>query len=287
MRFKKVSIGFFLFCSFNSVVFAQVHGVAYRRVLLPVVVGTPVPGALGSLWKTDLSLTNEGTSAMWVYPIQFLGVLCEPLFCASQNTQVPGGLTIPAIIYYFGQGTPPSSGVVLHVEDTYADSLRVSLRVHDLSRQAESFGATIPVVPESRFVHAVTLPLLPGEDPKFRLNLRIYSLAIDSPVQVDIVAFATDPNQDVIENAKDVMLGSRTFSLLLPAPGGQGAGSQPAGSAPSYLSIGDVSTITGGKTSPRYRLEISSATPGATIWAFATITNNDTQEVTIVGPADH
>jgi hypothetical protein len=73
----------------------------------------------------------------------------------------------------------------------------------------------------------------------------------------------------------------------LPAPGGQGPGSQPPDSAPSYLSIGDLKTITGGKTSPLYRLEISSATPGATIWAFATITNNDTQEVTIVAPADH
>jgi hypothetical protein len=58
---------------------------------------------------------------------------------------LPGGLTIPGTIYYFNQGTPPSNGVILHAENTYADSLRVSLRVHDLSRQAQSFGATIPV----------------------------------------------------------------------------------------------------------------------------------------------
>lgn len=287
MHFKQLSIGAFLFWSLTSVVSAQVPGVGYRRILLPVVVDIPVPGALGSLWKTDLQLTNEGNSTMWVYPIQYLLAGCEPILCASRNIPLPGGLTIPAKIYYFGQSGLPSNGVILHAEDTYADSLRVSLRVHDLSRQAQSFGATIPVVPESRFVHAVALLGLPGEDPRFRLNLRIYSLATDSPVQVDVQAFATNPNQTVIDTARDIMLGSRTFSLLLPAPGSEDPRSLPPGTAPSYLSIGDLTTITGGKTSPLYRLEISSATPGATIWAFATITNNDTQEVTIIAPADH
>jgi hypothetical protein len=287
MRLKQILIGSFLVCLSASVVSAQVPGVTYRRVLLPVVVETPVPGALGSLWKTDLGLTNDGSSAIWVYPIQFLGVLCEPVICASPNTHLPAGLTVPATIYYFGQGTPPTNGVILHAEDAYADSLRVSLRVHDLSRQDKSFGAIVPVVPENRFVPALSLLGLPGEDPNFRLNLRFYSLTTDTNVQVRVQAFATNPHQDVIDGVQDVLLGSQSFSLLPPSPGGSGPGSQPPGSAPSYLSIGDLKTITGGKTAPLYRLEISSATPGVTIWAFATITNNDTQEVTVIAPADH
>lgn len=117
MRFKQVSTALFLCYSLTSVAFAQVPGIAYRRILLPVVVETPVPGALGSLWKTDLGLTNEGASAMWVYPIFYLGVLCEPISCAGPNTHLPAGLTIPATIYYFGQGSPPSNGVVLHAEE--------------------------------------------------------------------------------------------------------------------------------------------------------------------------
>lgn len=168
-----------------------------------------------------------------------------------------------------------------------ADALRISLRVHDLSRQDKSFGAIVPVVPENRFGRALTLVGLPGEDPNFRLNLRIYSLTTDANVQANVQAFATNPHQEVIDTAQDVLLGSRSFSLLPPSVVGSGPGSQPPGSAPSYLSIGDLKTITGGKTAPLYRLEISSTTPGVTIWAFATITNNDTQEVTVVSPAEH
>jgi hypothetical protein len=283
--FKQVSVGFFLFSLITSVAYAQ-FGLTYRRILLPVVVDRPLAGAFGSQWQTELGLTNVGTSAMWVYPIQFVGINCS-MGCASPYTQLPAGVTSPSLIYYFGIGTPPSNGFVLHAEDQYADSLRVSLRVHDLSRQDKSWGATIPVVPESRFANSVSLPALPGEDQNFRVNVRIYSFTTDTPVQVNVQAFATSPFVSLGPPKVDVMLGSQSFSLASPMPDVAGTPTPPAGSHPSYLMIGDLKSITGGSTSQRYRLEISSATPGATIWAFATITNNDTQEVTVVGPAEH
>ncbi len=282
MTIKRLFFNFLLVCALSTAVYAQ-QEVAYRRVLLPVVVNgpTPVAGAFGSQWITDLGLTNVGASAMFLYPIESFGAfLCEPILCATPYTHLPAGLTIPSRVYYFGKGSPPSNGVVLHVEDQFADSLRVSLRVHDLSRQDKSWGATIPVVPEGRFAHSVSLLALPGQDPNFRVNVRIYSLTIDSPVQINVQAFATTPNFNVL-------LGNQTLSLASPLPSGSGPGTSPAGSAPSYLFIGDPRAVIGSTTPPLYRVEITSTTPGATIWAFATITNNDTQEVTVVAPAEH
>jgi hypothetical protein len=286
MIFKRFTLGSLLVCVLAPVALAQVTGVTYRRILLPVVADVAVPGAFGSQWKTDLGLTNEGTSPMWVYPIEFLGILCEPIDCATPYTQLPAGLTTRSTVYYFGRGSPPSNGVVLHAEEQFADSLRVSLRVHDLSRQDKSWGATIPVVPESRFAQSVSLLALPGQEPSFRVNVRIYSLTIDSPVQINVRAFATSPFFSFDPTAQDIVLGSQTLSLASPIPG-SGIGTPPAGSAPSYLFIGDLKPIIGSATPPFYRLEISSATPNVTIWAFATITNNDTQEVTVVPPAEH
>lgn len=294
MRSKQLLFGVVTVCLFTRVVGAQISGVTYRRVLLPVVVERPVPGAAGSLWQTDLGLTNEGSSPMWLFPIQFLGVLCEPVVCASPNTRLSAGLTIPGHVYYFdtpnsffGPGSPPTNGVVLHAEDQYADSLRISLRVHDLSRQDKSWGATIPVVPENRFVQSVTLPGLPGENSNFRVNIRIYSLEIDVPVQVDMQAFATNPNQFDDETARDASLGTKRFSLNTPTTAEIRVGNQRSGSSSSYVSISDLQSITGGTTAPLYRLEITSATTGVPIWAFASVTNNETQEVTVIGPADH
>ena len=287
MTFKRLSFGFVISFLLTIDASAQVSGVTYRRILLPVVVEVPVPGALGSLWRTDLGLTNAGPSPMWVYPIAH-GPLCgNPVACTFSDTRLPPGLTVRGTVYYFEQGTPPSNGVVLHAEDRYADSLRVALRVLDVSRQAKSWGASLPVVPENRFLSAVTLTSLPGDDPNFRVSLRIYSLMTDVTVQVDVQAFAINPFQDPIDGVQDISLGTTRFSLNLPADVGVGTGSQPPGSAPSFLFIGDSKFVTGGKSTPRFRLEITSATPGATIWAFATITNNDTQEVTVVAPAEH
>jgi hypothetical protein len=135
----------------------------------------------------------------------------------------------------------------------------------------------------------VTLLALPGQDPNFRVNVRIYSLNTDAPVQVNVQAFAMISEFAAHSLLGDALAGSQTITLPKPAAPDwlPQALFKPPDVSPNFFYLGDLGSVTGGAPPPLVRLEISSMTPGATIWAFATITNNDTQEVTIVAPAEH
>lgn len=199
-------------------------------------------------------------------------------------------MTVPGRIYttFYSSDAPSRNGVILRVEDRYADAVRVSLRVHDITRQASAWGSMVPVVPENRFAESVTLLALPGQDPNFRVNVRLYSLNTDAPVDVNVRAYAMNTRFASMPSFEDVLVGSRTITLPKPAAPDWLAGyNQPPDVSPAFFYIGDLGSVTDGAPPPLVRLEISSANPGATIWAFATITNNETLEVTVVAPAEH
>jgi len=267
----------------------QIAGVKYRRVLLPVVLDgpAPVPGAFGSLWETVLLLTNEGSSSAYVNPV-WRNLI--PGDVGTPDEILSPRVTVRARIYttWFSRDAPSKNGVILRVEDQYADALRISLRVHDLTRQDKAWGTMIPIVPENRFADSVTLLALPGQDPNFRVNVRFYSLNTDAPVQVKVQAFAMNTSFASQPSFEDAFAGSQTITLPKPAtPDWLPGQLQPPDVSPNFFFLGDLGSVTNGAPPPLMRLEISSMTPAATIWAFATITNNDTQEVTIVAPAEH
>jgi hypothetical protein len=174
------------------------------------------------------------------------------------------------------------------IEEQYADTIRASLRVHVLSRQEKAWGSMVPIVPENRFTDAVTLLALPGQDLNFRVNVRFYSLNTNIPVQVTVQAFAMNTKFASNPSFEDTLLGTQTITLpKAAAPDWLPHYAQPPDVSPNYFFLSDFTTVTNGAPPPLMRLEIRSTTPGATIWAFATITNNDTQEVTVVSPAEH
>jgi hypothetical protein len=271
--------------------YAQISGVTYRRVLLPVVLDgpAPVPGANGSIWETVLLLTNEGSSPAYVNPVW------RSLPCSADGCEVPDEIlaprvTVPARIYttWFSRDAPSRNGVILRIEEKYADSIRASLRVHDVSRQDKAWGSMVPIVPENRFTDALTLLALPGQDQNFRVNVRFYSLNTNIPVQVAVQAFAMNTRFASNPSFEDTPLGTQVITLpKAAAPDWLPHYLQPPDVSPNYFFLSDFTSLTNGAPPPLMRLEIRSVTPGATIWAFATITNNDTQEVTVVAPAEH
>lgn len=290
---KRSSLWLFAFCTLwvGASAQAQVSGVSYRRCLLPVVLDgrAPVPGALGSLWRTVLTLSNEGDAPINVYPLwSFCSFDCP----APPDEVIPPHLSSQPQTYTSAETVNGSSpnGVILYVEDRYAAALQMTLRVHDVTRQETAWGTMVPIVPERRFSSAVSLPALPAQDPKFRVNVRIYSLATDSPVDVRVRAFAMNQTPSVRPaQFQDTFLAERLVTLTTPAEPQWLAEvtSRPVNVLPEYLLIGDLASLTGGATVPAVRLELTSLTPGKTIWAFASITNNDTQEVTVVAPPEH
>jgi hypothetical protein len=74
------------------------------------------------------------------------------------------------------------------------------------------------------------------------------------------------------------LIAERSYDLAM-SPFGPLSGSF---SRPSGIVIGDL--LTGTESAGPVRIEVQSATPGVPIWAFASVTNNATQHVTVIVP---
>ena len=195
------------------------------RFLVPVAIGAS--GALGTSWQTEIVVHNENTEALSI-----AGVTIAPFASGVVTLQPPAG----------------SAGTFISVPRPLADNVSANVRVHDTTRDGDSWGAEVPVVPETQFRRSVILLAVPA-DARYRSLLRVYGYgANDSSVTV---AFRDD--------ATGEFLGSRTLLLQsgyaqLPMEG----------------------------TRPRLRVHVTAET--SVIWAFASVTNNGTQQVTTITP---
>jgi len=127
-------------------------------------------------------------------------------------------------------------------------SLALNLRVADVSREATSHGTEIPVVRANEFsTDGVGLLGIPT-DPRFRITLRIYSLdRTDQPVRLVGISFVRDVR---LSTPADIF-------------------------EPAYAEVSDL---------PRTATRLLVISPGTRIWAFITVTNNDTQQITTITP---
>jgi hypothetical protein len=243
-----------LLCSASAALLAQQ---TFEKVLLPVVLPSPVPGAFGSVWKTQITFLNKGADPLFIanlFPCNFDPCL-EPSLPPDRTVALVPRMNSSPI------------GKFLGIARSREQDLQIELRVFDASRTDTSFGTHIPVVPESA-AQTGTVDLLgvPTTVP-FRSLLRIYDFDPDDShtVAVNLYRQAADLNQS------DQLVATTTARLL--------AG--PYIDIPGYAEI-DVSSTALGQ-SP-VRVEIKPVTTGLRFWAMVSVTNNDTQHVTMITP---
>jgi len=127
----------------------------------------------------------------------------------------------------------------------------VNARVHDTTRDGDSWGVEIPAVPDTQFRRSIVLLSVPA-DARYRSLLRVYGYgSFDTNVTV---AFRDDGTGE--------FLGSQ--ALLLRS---------------GYAQL-PIDTFPGAHA----RLRVQVTSDSSLIWAFASITNNVTQQVTTVTP---
>ena len=232
------------------------------RLLIPVAVSAP--GASNTNWQTEV-LVNNGN-----------GELLVLAGASGPGGDVANGVT-PATILPFSTSpitlSPPrgNTGAFLYIPRRLVDNVLVSVRVHDTSRDGESWGAEIPVVPEGQFRRSVVLAGVPT-DTRFRTLLRIYSYS-----------FANDEVKvSLRDDATGELLGTRTLELI---SGTQDGTNPPIAPGYGQLSLeGILSPFAA--THPRIRAEIvPTGFPLSPIWGFIAITNNVTQQVTTISPS--
>lgn len=234
----------------------------YRRFLVPLT-GFERAGANGSLWTTELMLNN--TTQEEVRPIYrfcdadspIITPPCSPLSISPQWSQIVG---------VFAQEGRDGAFVYLH--KSQAEGVEFELRARDVSREAQGWGTEVPVVPVEQFRTTIRLLDLPN-DPRYRMTLRIYG-ADEHPRRVQITVLGYPNNvvleQREVELAGDANLRDETFPL-----------------SPAYAQLDPMTEAIRASGHQRIRIQVTPLTADP-IWAFASITNNDTQQVTTVTP---
>jgi hypothetical protein len=221
----------------------------YVRILVPVAFSGEVPGAFGSRWKVEL----QGRT-FYPNPVE---VTRAPFLSAPK---VSGPFTFTDL--------PTASGpIFLYVHE--GDMVSLNLRVRDLSREGQNWGTEIPLVTEEQTFTSAPIQLsgIPL-DPRVRQTLRVYDYDGLNAATFNVRLIPRDAPQTVVEKAY-AMTQKRTETFP---------------DHPGYAEISLAELVPPGATGLA-DVVITHPYSGPRLWAFVSITNNDTQFITTVTPA--
>lgn len=234
--------------------------VAFDPVLFPIFT-RPVRGAFDSEFHTTARVWNEGReTTVMLYGMDTSCYLFSPVnYPIMPFPLQPGGDDHQLLLecneslsrlFWVPKGT---------------DTVAANLRVRDVTREATSHGVEIPVVHGREFKNdRVSLLGVPVEQ-RFRKTLRIYSLA----------------RGEVLVN---VQIGDRSHPVTL-----QAAEDWFHPAMATFTDFPLLEELPQGQTSVRVVIDVprdpnNPAQPNIPIWAFVTVTNNETQQITTITP---
>ena len=228
------------------------------RVLFPV--NLTSAGAHGSEWRSDLVVRNDG-------PVT---IETHPLFWADPASPI---LPIPQPIAPGGKGNfiqrPRDGGEFLYTPRGLESRLSYASHVVDRSRSAVDLGTEIPVVREEDTDYVVKLLQVPV-DARYRAKLRVYDLDVNGR---DVVVTLSDPNGGTSIQRPLTLTG---ISVCPVAPC---ISERPAFAVLDLDQIPELRDLADGVD-----VTITARTKEARLWGFVTVTNNDTQHVTVYTP---
>jgi hypothetical protein len=236
----------------------------YERLLVPLVLQEPLPGAYGSLWVSHLVVRNDSSE-----PIAFAaapGGPCLDIYLYCPDAVEPKSTTD----HGFRFAHNPNAGLFYYVGNPGRTALTVTLRIQDISRQALTWGTSIPVVRE-RDTYTTPLVLLDVPlDTRFRVAIRTYEFEpTDGEARVRIRVFPLESDVPAVETTLSLL--RYGLSVI---------------QNPRFAMIADLRDAFPQLSAlDRVRLEIAPASDGLRFWAFASVTNNETQHVTVIAPA--
>jgi hypothetical protein len=238
----------------------------YERVLVPLYFDGVLKGAYGSEWTTSLWIRNNGADA----------VLLAPWSCADGQgcSDVPLTYSLPSGRSL--QSLAPLSGApdgnpsrLLFISQAGSADVSFGLRFADQSRGLTDVGIGLPVIRENELLYGAAQLFSVPLRPSFRVLLRLYELGdVSSRFRVTIY-----PQSELDEQP----VHSEELTAGLPE------GSFPPKAGYAQLDVTGLLPLE--KAWPdTVRIEITPLTDGSRYWSFVSLTNNDTQIVTLVTP---
>ena len=223
-----------------------------EQLLLPIF-AADTPGAFGSLWTTELWLRNDTDMPAFVTPL------------TTPHGYPPPRSTTQPSFYKLLPGEPP--GTFIYVDQDQHLGLHFNLRIRDVSRPSLTWGTELPVVPERKFARsAIVLINVPLEG-RFRSGLRIYESRAAGTGAARIRIFDDVGGALVVET-----------TVALPAR-------EPTDYGPGYTQVLDLrAAFPQLREVEVARIEVEPIGDATRIWAFVSVTSNETQHVTTVTP---
>ena len=236
---------------------AQIPGL--DQFLLPIF-AADAPGAYGTLWTTDLWLRNDTDMPALIYPLT-----------TPERYPPPRSTTEPSF-YKALPGEP--QGIFIYVDQNQRADLHFNLRVRDVSRQLLTWGTELPVVSEhafaSRNLVLLNVPLETG----FRVGLRIYESRSGGAGSALVRIFDDDVSGVPVVGIPPLV--ETTLAL---------SAREPSIHWPGYAQILDLRGVLPQLSGvSRARIEIEPLGEATRIWAFVSVTSNETQQVTTITP---
>jgi hypothetical protein len=236
----------------------------YEMILLPVYLDAPVAGQSGSIWKTDFWLRNNGTQpvslAPWPCPE---GSACPAVYPLTRTLQP--GESIHSLAPFPNAPQPPA-GRVVYV--SRGSNVSAQLRVGDVSRGTLDSGTELPVIREDEWLTTTAQLLNVPRNDRNRITVRVYTAgAEDAKFRILVVPQEGDGAGPAVVIA-DVVVNA-TSADHSPFSTQAGVAQFDVPLSPSAASV---------------RIQVEPLSAGGRFWAFASVTNNETQHVTLVTP---
>jgi hypothetical protein len=226
---------------------------AFDRVLLPLFIH-PVPGQFGSLFVTELRLANSSNDSEAT--LFGLTPVC-PVTCLFDDPLEQSYRIEPSGSHQNEFDTTGTPGAFVYIPKA-APRINANLRVYDRSRAMLNFGTEIPVVYDRELTSEPFKLLGVPRDPNFRNMLRLYSDA-----ETSVLVSYGDVTQMVTLRAGETLLDPAYAQIPIPAGGGN----------PVDVTITPSTTA---ETLPGFK--------AAKVWAFISVTNNETQLISTITP---
>lgn len=239
---------------------------AYSVGLVPVHVDGVLHGAFGAQWKTDLWMRNNGLTDVEIAPWPCGGV-CTADF--PHKTALPPGRSLRNLppLDSAADGNPSR---LVYIPRDAAHNVSFSLRFADVSRASLDGGVELPVIREQELLGDTAQLFNVPMGRSFRVMLRLYELSYASSRFLVKVYPQSESDEASVHQMELTANGAQSV-LFRPKAG--------------YAQFDITSLLGEPKAWPETaRIEVTPLTPGSHFWAFASITNNDTQIVTLVSP---
>jgi hypothetical protein len=228
-----------------------------ERILIPVAASGPGPSA--ARFETEISITNVSDE-----PLPVTGAAVTPSSFEPQIFPIvpPHSTTVLGFLNH-GLGHP---GAFIYVPARQARDAITSVRVHDTSRDAAAFGVRIPAVSDLDFAATIRLTGIPT-DQRFRSTLRVYGYDAKNfgPVTLRV---RDDADGTLLATVPVALKADPSQEDIIPAS--------------VQLSLDPI--IAPLRNHPRLRIDIADSDAIRPIWGLVSVTNNQTQEITLVTP---